>query len=542
MDDGPLFRTKTVGTVTLRDYQAKAVEALVGSRSYQDMGGRDLLVVPTGGGKTVLACAIIASLPTARVLFVAHRLELIDQTARQLERWGIHDIGVIRADDERTNPRARVQVASVQTLVRRTDVGDFDVCFIDECHRATAASYQRAVFDRYPQAHHIGLTATPSRLTGGALGQTYSRLVIGATYSQLIADGFVCEPEVYSTPAAVPSLEGVKTVGGDYHEGQLEAVMTGTRLVGSVADDLAEHRNGQRAVVFAVTVRHALALRDRLEGIGLRAGHVDGDTPLDERRATLAKLDAGELDVVTNVGVLTEGWDMPSVKVASVARPTKSLALWMQMAGRILRPWQGVTPVLLDHGDNVRRHGPPTSDWHWTLDDKPQRVAEKSPFKLCLKCFLYVRKWPCNACGYEPPPKPVEIHEDGHGLQRVGMTQGGKPVDERAAYDELVANARAQGFKPGFAAFRFKERFGRWPPWPWSQATKREFGNDPLWQERLAVREDMRARAEQREARAAVVPEASGGGDLESLNDVAEPAESAPSGGLGDWLEEMGIG
>lgn len=526
MDDGPLFRVRVQAGITLRSYQAEAVDRIGTS-------GRTLLVVPTGGGKTALSASIIAGHP-GRVLFVAHRLELINQTARTLERFGVTDIGVVRADDERTDPNARVQVASIQTLVRRKDLGDFDLVFIDEAHRATADSYQ-TVFERWPEAQHIGLTATPVRMNGKPLGDVYDRLVVGAEYEKLIADGFIAQPLVYSTPKP-PDLSGVRTVAGDYHEGDLAEVMQ--NLVGNVVDELAAKREGRRGVVFAVRVDHSKALVDRFNGAGLRAAHLDGETPLDERKAILSRLERGDLDAVSNVGILTEGWDMPCVKIASIARPTKSLSLWMQMAGRILRPWNGLQPILLDHGGNVDRHDLPTVDREWSLSEKPSPKQGRTPYRLCKACFAYfpINEKACPHCGWAaPPPEIKAMLEDGRALALAG-----KKTD-RDVYNELVAAARAKGFKPGYAGVQFKERFGKWPPWAWSNETKNEFANDANWQERVNARalqrEKWQAIEERKRAKEAI--DASTPEEFEEASDaVGEVYEDT----FGAWLEEQGIG
>ena len=458
----------------LRPYQQRYLDAL---RQHAAEGSRKmLLTLPTGGGKTVIASALVASARAlgSGVLFIAHRLELIDQAVRQI---GGH-CGVIRADDERTDPSATVQVATIQTLARRK-LPEADIVIVDEAHRVMADSYQR-ILSAYPEAIIIGLTATPCRLDGRALGDTFEKLVQLVSYSELIELGSIVAPVVYSTRVA-PQLEGIHTRQGDYAIDELEVAMTDAQVVGSVVDEWKTHAEGRPTVVFACTIKHSQAIVDQFRAAGVRAEHLDGETPIPDRRAILARLDSGETEVVSNVGVLCEGWDQPSVKCLSIARPTKSLALWMQMAGRVLRP--PGSPVIIDHGRNFDLHGPPHQDTTWDLltGTKPK---EKSKFRTCPKCFAFVQKNPCELCGHFVEPVAREVRVD------AGAKLEKREGDPRVLFfDRMLEQARTKGFKPGFAGAKFKDQFGQWPPWSWSERAKRAFAEDEAWQRRQATRE-----------------------------------------------------
>ena len=461
-----------------------------------------------------MAAAIIHSARTrfdARVLFVAHRLELIDQTVRQLARWGITEVGVMRADDERTNALAPVQVATIQTLARRS-APPTDIVFVDEAHRAAGDSYVR-IMGLYPEATIIGLTATPCRLDGRPLGDHFDEMVMGGTYAQLIADGFVVEPRVYA-PHRPVDLTGVRRVAGDWNEGELAEKMI--HVTGDLVAEWRAHAEGRGTVVFACTIAHSedIVLRFRTEGI--RAEHLDGNTPLDERRELLARLDSGALDVISNCGVLTEGWDQPSAKCVVLARPTMSLSLHRQMAGRALRPWEGVTPVILDHASNVDRHGMPHDDVAWSLSSTAARQSEKSPYRTCPRCFGYVLRNPCELCGFEAPVKPREIREErGELVQRTD--------DRRAFFEKMWALARARAFKPGFAGAKYKEKYGSWPPWSWSQECKAAFEADGDWGARLRNREAEKAAW------------------AEPTEPAAPPESAPPEEDFASWLGTQGV-
>lgn len=467
----------------LRPYQAAGIEAL---RSHVRAGRRRILLqLPTGGGKTVVAAAIIASARAnfgARVLFFAHRLELVDQTVRQLARLGVSDIGVMRGDDGRTNPSAPVQVATVQTLARRK-LPVADIVFVDEAHRAAGLTYQR-IIEAYPDATIIGLTATPCRLDGKPLGDVFDALELGGTYAELIADKFIVEPIVYSASVA-PDLSDARTRMGDYAEEDIEEAMMTPHVIGNIVGEWQAHAEGRRTVAYAVTVAHSQAIVERFTTAGIPAEHLDGETPLRERAAILARIESGETLVVSNCGVLTEGWDCPPVKAVIMARPTKSLSLYMQCVGRTLRPWGNVTPIVLDHGGNVERHGLPTTDRIWSLSGIPQTDKAKSEHHVCKGCFAYVRKNPCELCGYLAPVVPREIREEAGVLKIVNAESD----DRRAFFLMHLERARVRGFKPGFASAQWKEKYLAWPPWSWSQEAKLAFADDDDWQRRNTDRE-----------------------------------------------------
>lgn len=476
--------------ISLREYQIASIEQVRGE--IRQGRKRILLAIPTGGGKTLTSAAILASAVSkgSRVLFVAHRKELIDQTVKTFARLGIYDVGVIRAKDPRRNPSATIQIASIQTLARR-DKPDADVVVIDECHRSLAASYQKHLFQHYQNAIFLGLSATPCRTDGKGLGTSYQSLIMGALYSQLIADGFIVEPDVYGTPMH-PDLTKVRTTAGDYNLEDLENAVNKSSLIGNTTSEWVKRAGGRKTVVFAVSVDHSKALCASFDAVGARAGHIDGTTPEADRSETLAKLERGELDVICNVGVLCEGWDMPSCKCLVLARPTKSLGLYMQMAGRILRPFGDQAPLILDHGGNVDRHGMPHEDREWSLDAKVKKGGA-APAKACPACFAYVAA-SCTVCPFcehrfaaaksggereEKDVLPVEL-----ALRSIDG-----PDAQLTHFRSLARQASLRGWKPGAVAHRFKERWGFWPPAGWMPGVKRGLAKDPEYQAKRAQRD-----------------------------------------------------
>jgi superfamily II DNA or RNA helicase len=343
----------------------------------------------------------------------------------------------------------------------------------------------------------IGLSATPCRADGRPLQGHFEELVAAAVYSELIAGGFIDAPLVYSTPMPA-DLSRVHTAGGDYNLDELEDAVNRGALVGNIGAEWQKRAEGRRTVVFCVSVKHSLAVRDMFRELGVTAEHLDGTTEELERAAILSRLACGYTQVVCNVGVLTEGWDCPPVKCGVIARPTKSLALWMQMAGRFLRPWGGITPLLLDHGGNVDRLGMPHADREWSLTGKPKKAKGDAPEKVCKECFAYIpaSSRECPHCAAEqpkpappPPPEPVVV-------DLALRTLDGDDA-QLAFFRKEHKKARERGWKFGAVLHRFRERFGQEPPATFIKALKSDWRGDGEWKARIAARAATR---EEREA------------------------------------------
>lgn len=472
----------------LRKYQFDAIERI---RAELRCGKKRILFqLPTGGGKSLTAAAIVSGAVAKgnRGLVVGHRMELLDQMVSTFARLGITSLGVVRSGDKRRDSSQPIQIASIATLVRRKPP-PANIVIIDEAHRTSAASYQK-LFEWYPDAMFLGLTATPCRGDGKPLGQSYQAMVLGATYSQLIAQGFIVEPEVYSTPMQ-PDLSGVHTVAGEYNQEELEEAVNRGALIGNLFSEWSRRAGGRRTVVFAVSVEHSKAIVCEFVAGGVKAEHLDGATPEDERRAILARLESGETLVVSNVGVLCEGWDQPACKCLVLACPTKSLVRHMQMAGRVLRPWESLTPVILDHGGNIDRHDMPHVDREWSLDERVKK-SSAPPQKCCPACFAYVPSalMVCPHCGAEFPRKAAPPVEERERLDEVGLALRTLDGDdgELRYFRQLARTARDRGWRVGAVNHRFQEKYGRLPPRHWYLRVKKLAGADAEWQRKIAWR------------------------------------------------------
>lgn len=460
--------------IALRAYQLDAIERV--RLAVRGGARRVLIALPTGGGKTVIAAHVIerAVASSKRVLFIAHRRELIHQCYRKLVEAGIPEssVGVLMSGDSRRRPGAGVQVASIDTLRHRAKPLA-DLVIVDEAHRALAKSY-RDVADAYPDAVHLGLSATPYRADGRGLGDAYDDLVVVATPAQLIADGFLVEPRVFTvSPADMPDLSGVRTRRGDYDERALAAAVDRQPLVGNIVEHWQRLADGRRTVAFAVSVEHSRHIAERFRDAGVSAEHLDGTTTPLERDAILRRLDRGETRVVSNCGVLCEGWDQPSVKCCILARPTKSVGLYLQQAGRILRPWRdengdAVSAVVLDHAGCAATHGLPQDDRELSLESvTKRREGRRTPppprTKVCDGCnaALPPATRVCDGCGFAFAA--IEAVPDENEATLVEVPRA--TVDEkRATWDALCAKASRLALRHAWAVNRYREKFGTAPP------------------------------------------------------------------------------
>jgi DNA repair protein RadD len=474
--------------VHLRPYQNDAI-ALVHARITAGVR-RILVVAPCGGGKTVCFAQIIADVVARgeRALVVAHRRELINQTVDKLCDAGLREnqIGVVMASDTRRRPGAPVQVASIDSL-RNRPKPVAHLVVRDEAHRALAKT-DLAIAAAYPDAVHLGFTATPYRADNRGLGEAYDELVVVASVRQLIDQGFLVEPRVFTVPEGEqPDLSGVRVRGGDYDNRDLDNAVDQQPLIGNIVEHWQKHASGMRTVAFAVSVKHSKHIVDRFRDAGVAAEHLDGETAAPERDAILARLVAGETLVVSNVGVLCEGTDLPPVKCAILARPTKSTGLYLQQAGRILRPWNNARAVILDHAGCAREHGLPQDDREFSLEPKPKRKrgdVVDVPIRVCDGCqaVLSARTRVCPECGHvftEARALPNEVGGElveakPSGASRDSKSRQGVRYDydrqlQRAVFEQLRALARAKRKDAAWVRSRFVDRYGAAPPPEWAE-------------------------------------------------------------------------
>ena len=449
------------------------------------MARRVILFAPTGAGKTVIASHLIAGAANKgnRTLFLAHRRELIKQCSEKLEGMGVHH-GIIMGTHP-TTPLASVQVGSVATCINR-NLGDFGLIIIDECHHARSESYHR-ILDRYPNAAVIGLSATPYRLDGKGLGEIFNAIVTVRKPRELIEEGFLVPFRVFA-PSVIIDTSGWRITGGDFNKKFLEENCCSSKIYGDIVNDWFQHGRGMPTVLFAASVKQSEELCEAFRGRGAAIAHIDANTETLKRDSALKALHSGNIEIVSSVGILTEGWDCPPASCCILARPTASVCLHIQMIGRVLRNFPGKTHALiLDHAGNHFRHGFITDDREISLSGLKKKEKKIDPtekigsVRTCPKCYLCMPSGTlvCSACGhiFKVDERKLKVVASPMKELKPWERDMGKEFDPDAEekpryqpkdspedyYAKMRQIARDRGYSPKWADHRFQAVFGKWP-------------------------------------------------------------------------------
>lgn len=428
-----------------RSYQSRAIKDL--QRLFK-RHRRVLLVSPTSSGKTVMAVHFLKKYPKARVLWVTHRLLLLRQARDQLIAAGVpeKDIGMFTGV-EKTNPNARILLASVEMWRQRTLPAGIKWIVIDEAHRAASASY-RAIIDEAPKARLLGLTATPTRMDHSPLGDLFEELLVASTPTFLMQAGFLPVPKCYGVEEGRAKLiaKSLRMGSSDYTPASSSKAMR--TMYGDIVAEVKRLSDGKGTIVFAVDRAHGQRLLQRFRAAKLKAEYLDGDTKDPIRTAIIARLSSGETQIVVNVEVLCEGFDCPPVKCVVLARPTRSLTRLLQQCGRAGRKYKGQTPIIIDSAGNFTRFPLPDFDYEWTLTDEGVVAAKdgSAPTKTCCngKCRLRIAAScrECPACGKSQPVEERELEE-----QRARLVELKRTETERKRREKVIAQiARANSW------------------------------------------------------------------------------------------------
>lgn len=504
----------------LRPYQSAAVEQAIAS-----IDDHPLIQIGTGGGKTEIAFDLIRRLSVPTV-WLTHTRTLVTQTHRRMTEAGFR-AGIVMADWPR-DPLAKIQVCSVQTMMRRLPLRNVGLVLNDECHRALSKGWL-TVLSHYPNAHRVGLTATPIREDGQPLGSIFGCIVNTITNQELVDAGYLVNPIVF-VPSR-PNLKGVAIRNGDYAPEALEERCNTAVLVGNIVAEWMKRCADLPTIVFAVGVKHSIAITERFNEAGVPWVHLDAKSPTDVRTKAFADLAAGTIKGISNCNLIAEGFDLPMVSCVVDAAPTASIARFLQKIGRGARACVGKThAVVLDMAGNHLVHGRMTDPREWSLDDEIKAARKPSAKeRACRKCSLLlpVRVPVCPNCGFVFPLRPRTVREvDGElvglGAEREVVSFG----DRREFWERIEAERVARNWKPGashhkylarfhvapvvvngrlvntdaptdeerrevfkkfarevlardsikvgYAAARYKAIFGSWPPWAWGQALEKK--------------------------------------------------------------------
>lgn len=337
---------------------------------------------------------------------------------------------------------------------------------VHNCVHAAAKTWLK-VINYFPEAKVVGLTATPHRTSGEGLGHIFQHMVHGKDVPWLIENKFLSPFRAFVP--SIPDLSNVHTKMGDYIQSETEEIMDKPTITGDAIKHYLRLCNGGKAVIFAVSVKHSKHIAAAFCEAGIAAIHIDGETPKEERKMALRNFRDDKIKILCNVNIVSEGLSIPDMDAVIMMRPTQSLSLHLQQIGRAIRYKEGKTALIIDHCNNLSRHGLPTDNFEWTLEGKKKKSkSEKSevPVRICPQCFCAhsPAMKECSECGfkYEVKNKLPEI-VDGD-LAEIDLNNWRKNapykqvVQKARTREELVAVARARGYKRGWVGFIMKER------------------------------------------------------------------------------------
>ncbi len=457
-----------------RPYQLEGIQAL---RQSVGQGLRRIMFqLPTGAGKTLCAGMIAeGGLRKGGTLsFVVPAIGLIDQTVESFWKDGIRDVGVIQADHGMTDWSKPIQVCSIQTIKSRGVYPQSKVVIFDEAHILHAAHKEWMAHPDWQNVPFIGMSATP---WARGLGNHFQSLIIGATIKELIdhPEKYLCKFRVFAT--GHPDMKGVKVIGDDYNEAQMAERMQQGTLTADIIKTWKALWGKGKTLFFGADRTHAQTVQARFLEAGVKCAYQDAETSLEERRRIRRAFHNGEIDVVSNVDTLSMGTDW-EVRCLILGRRTRSEAKYVQIIGRGLRPAEGKDELMiLDHSDTTQELGFVTDIHYESLRTAKDRapVARSTPKPKppweCPECTALNPRSIiiCANCKYERKFISGIVETDGelvdvtNRIPKKKRPQDWDLLDKKIFLAELKTYGIEKGRKPGWAAYSYKDRFGKFP-------------------------------------------------------------------------------
>lgn len=439
--------------MTLRNYQKTFVNDVL--NAYHRGSKAVCGVLPCGAGKTVVAAKLaeLAGRTSKDTLFLVHRRELVEQTLKKMQSAGLD--------------MDRVQVEMVQTLRRDPQRVKPDLIITDEGHHSLAKSYYR-IYASHPHALRLSLTATPIRLGGRGLGDIHDTLVEGVSARWLIQHGYLADYDYYA-PRLVETTE-LHTRAGEYVAAEVNELMDRPVIYGDALQHYLRIASGKQAILYAASINLSKLAAETFSNAGIPAAHIDGKTPSSKRDSIISAFRTGGIQVLCNVDIVGEGFDAPDCEAVIMLRPTASLALHIQQSMRCMRPKNGKRAIIIDHVNNVMRHGLPDDKREWRLDTEPKKTRkrkEKEPslIRTCPECFRVCARVnrDCPYCGHTFAVEKQLVVDEAAKLEKIAR-KGFKvkyiknTPDECNNMYELQQYAKSRGYKPGWAYYQAKAR------------------------------------------------------------------------------------
>ncbi|OEH55923.1 helicase [Oceanobacillus sp. E9] len=412
----------------------------------------------TGAGKSVIISDVarMTTLKGNRVLFLVHRKELIEQIQETFELNNV-DMKL-------------VQFGMVQTIVKRLDrTIKPDLIITDENHHGMAASY-RKIYDHFHDVLRLGFTATPIRLNGSGLGDVNDILIEEVDAKWLIEHNYL-SPYKYYAPKLIDITKLKLNSLREFSSTSIDNALDDNTIYGDVVKHYKELADGEQAIAYCHSIKASQLTAEQFNKNGINAIHLDGKTPKDEREEIIKKFRNKEISILCNVDLVGEGFNVPDCSTVIMLRPTQSLSLFIQQSMRGMRYKPNKTSIIIDHVDNVRRHGLPDMERAWSLEGKKSSKKQQETevkIKQCDSCFAVYspEEKACPLCGHVPEVKErkdYEIEETAE-LEEVkeedkqAIKLNFKKPEECNSFAELAELGKALGYKPGWSYYQAKSR------------------------------------------------------------------------------------
>ncbi|MFL2063935.1 DEAD/DEAH box helicase family protein [Latilactobacillus sakei] len=441
----------------LHPYQMKLVEQ---AREELKKGNKScLLVSPAGSGKSVVIAEIarLTILKGGRVMFMVHRQELINQI-----------IGSFKANSVDLKLCTVMTVGKIRN--RLDKLPRPNLIITDETHHSLAKTY-RDIYDYYANVPRLGFSATPWRLNGKGLGDVYDAMIEGPDVQWLIDNHYLAPFDYYSVNL-IDESKLSKSSTGDYSNKSIDEAV-GHTIYGDVIKTYRDKVDGQQAIIYAHSIAFSKQIAQQFKDAGINAAHCDSKTPQRERDRIMSDFKKGTLKVLSNVDLISEGYNVPDCSCVIMLRPTESLVLFIQQSMRCMRFKPDKQATIIDHVANYTRFGLPNTPHKWTLKDREKKkkstnTAVETPIKQCAFCFAVIpaQSKICPLCGHEIEIVQTEIKVDEKA--RIEKIESNfklqadyivtKKISELKSYEELKAYAKARGYKQGWIYFQAKNK------------------------------------------------------------------------------------
>lgn len=443
----------------LYPYQQKLVYQ---ARELFSKGNKGVLIQsPPGSGKSIVI-AEIARLTTSNnnhVLFIVHRKELVQQIKETFSQIGVS--------------KEYSTVMTVGKVANRLDKLPYPSLIItDETHHSRAKTY-RKIYDHYSGAFRLGFTATPWRMNGKGFKDIYNEMILGESVEWLIKNNFLAPYDYYAPTLA--DLSGLKKSStGDFTKDSMDNAI-GKAIYGDVVKHYKKLAKGKKTILYAHSIEASIEMAQSFKEAGINAVHADSKTPSKERDEIMNKFKSGEIEVLCNVDLVSEGFNVPDCSCVVLVRPTASLVLFLQQAMRSMRYQKGKKATIIDHVGNYEMHGLPDTEHEWSIDDrqKKERKGSKNelPTKQCAHCHMvHLMQVRVCDCGEEFPIEQNELEQIETELKKVNKLDfevnyesirikrefGSKNIEDLETLEDYYLFSKARNYKESWIKFQFE--------------------------------------------------------------------------------------